>query len=604
MPRVYPGPAPAAPGNGPTAPGRDRARRPADAAAFPILGGVLRTLELRDFAIVDELALDLAPGLNVLTGETGAGKSIVVDALELLSGGRADVGVVRAGAEAALVQATFEGAPFGSASRRVAVNGRHGARLDGELVTVAELSTAVGAAVRVFGQHAAQQLLSPAAQREQLDRLLAPGDRGALARHREAFAALQQTASALDELRAARRERSRRLDTLAHQLSEIDRVAPVPGEDESLAAELAALQHAERIVLAGSRALAALAGDDGGAAALAAEALRELEGAARYAAAYAPLARDLRELVGGLGAVATEVEAFLSDFDADPRRLDDVQARLAALEGLERKYGPDVAAVLEYRAAAAAEVAGLQGADDEVARLEAEERALEVELDELGRRLTAARGAAGGALAVEVLPLLVALGLPAARFEVEVAPAQKRGRSGADDVAFLFGANPGEPLKRVSDAASGGELSRIMLALHLVTGSDIPTVAFDEVDAGVGGRTADQVGALLARLAGERQVLVVTHLAQVAAYASAHFKVDKAEVGGRTVTRVRRLAEPERVEELARLLSGTLTEASMRHAAELLARAGAMATAPAGAENRARASTGARAGRRQGSADG
>lgn len=534
---------------------------------------MLQTLELRDFAIVDELALDLSRGLNVLTGETGAGKSIVVDALELLSGGRADAGVIRGGAEAALVQATFVDLPFGSASRRVASSGRHGARLDGELVTVGELAAAVGSAVRVFGQHSAQQLLSPSAQREQLDRLLGPAASAALARHRAAYAEAQEIDRSLESLRAAQRERSRRLDTLAHQLREIDKVGPRPHEDESLAAELGTLQHAERVVQAGSRALTALSGDEAGAVALAAEALRELESAARWAPAYTDLARDLRELVGGLGAVGTEVEAFLADLDTDPRRLDDVQARLAALEDLKRKYGSDVAAVLDYRASAAAEVATLHGADDEIARLEAAGAELERELTSLGRELTEARTLAAGSLAAAVLPLLADMGLAKARFEVDVAPAARRGPAGVDEVTFVFGANPGEPLRRAADVASGGELSRIMLALHLVTGSDLPTVAFDEVDAGVGGKTADQVGALLARLARERQVVVVTHLAQVAAYADAHFRVEKEEVAGRTVTRVRRLEGGERTQELARLLSGKLTEASLRHAAELLASA-------------------------------
>lgn len=538
---------------------------------------MLQTLELRNFAIVDELALDLSPGLNVLTGETGAGKSIVVDALELLSGGRADANLIRAGAEAALVQATFIGSPLTSASRRLSASGRHAVRLDGELVTVAELAEAVGEQVRVFGQHSAQQLLSPAAQREQLDRLLAPDELAALASHRAAFNALQGTTSALTRLQDAQRERSRRLDTLAFELKEIAATNPQLGEDERLTAELASLQHAERITQAGAGAFAALAGDDGNAVSYAAAALRELETVARYSPALAALARDLRELVSGLGAVGGEVEAFLSDFEADPQRLDDVQARLAALENLKRKYGHDLEAVDTYRKAAAAEAEELQGADQEIVRLEAQAAALAVELATLGANLTTARIGAGAALAAGVLPLLKQLGLPNARFEVAITPATKRSRNGQDEIAFMFGANTGEPLKRASDAASGGELSRIMLALHLVTGSDLPTVAFDEVDAGVGGVTADHVGSLLARLARERQVLVVTHLAQVAAFADAHYKVEKVEVDGRTVTRLHRLEGDERTSELARLLSGTLTDASLRHASELLERAQAAA---------------------------
>jgi len=539
---------------------------------------VLHTLELRDFAIVDELELDLAEGLNVLTGETGAGKSIVVDALELLSGGRPDAAMIRAGAEAALVQATFEAAPLASASRRVAANGRHGARLNGELVTVAELAEAVGAQVRVFGQHSAGQLLSHASQREQLDRLLPAADSAVLERHRSAFAELQAATKALEQLEGARRERSRRLDTLAFELQEIDGARPRLGEDERLSEELAALQHAERIMLAGAAAFAALGGEEGNAVSYAASALRELEGVGRYAPALADLARDLRELVSGLGAVSTEVEAFLSDFQADPQRIDAVQARLATLEALKRKYGPDLGAVIAYRNAAEAEAVALGGADEEIARLQAEASNLAAELDGLAARLSAARERAGAALEAGVLPLLRQLGLPKAGFGALVRPAAKRGKHGQDEVSFEFSANPGEPRRRVADVASGGELSRIMLALHLVTGSDLSAVVFDEVDAGVAGATANHVGALLARLARKRQVLVVTHLAQVAAFADAHFKVEKVQAGGRTVARVQRLAPEERIAELARLLSGTLTDTSLRHAEELLERARATVT--------------------------
>ncbi len=536
---------------------------------------MLRTLELRDFAIVDELAMELHAGLNVLTGETGAGKSIVVDALELLGGGRPDLAMVRAGAQSALVQGTFTGASFESAGRRVALNGRHAARLDGELVTVTELSEAVGGALRVYGQHSAHQLLAPAAQLSQLDRLLAPEASADLARHKELFAESQAVAARLSALRDSERERSRRLDGLRFELNEIDTTKPRGGEDEELEAELTALRHAERIVAGGGRAFQALAADDGGALTFAAEALRELEGAGRFSPPLAALADDLRELVSGLGAVSGEVEGFLTDFQADPNRLDLVQARLAALDALKRKYGPSLSDVIAYRASAAAEATGLAGADDEIGLLTERLAGLATELDAIGARLTAARRAAARTLTEQLLPLLHQLGLPQARFEVVLARAAKRTRTGSDDVTFEFGANPGEPARAVHEVASGGELSRIMLALHLVTGSDLPTLVFDEVDAGVGGETANRVGALLARLAGARQVIVVTHLAQVAAFADAHFKVEKHALDDRTVARVARLGDEERTVELARLLSGTLTDTSLKHALELRALAAA-----------------------------
>ncbi len=540
---------------------------------------MLHTLELQDFAIIDRLELELSPGLNVLTGETGAGKSIVVDALHLLTGGRADAGMIRSGAESSLVQATFEGAPVTSASRRLAQS-RHTARLDGELVTVAELSERVGSLAVVFGQHAAQELQSAAAQRRQLDRLLPPDAREVLARYREAFDRLAELEQRLAQLREAERERSRRLDVLAFQIDEIDAVAPKAGEEEELQAELSTLQHAERIVLGGSAALAALDGDDPNAATLTADAVRELEAAGRHAPALAALARDLKEALGALGAISTELEAFLSGFEADPKRLDAVQARLAALEGLKRKYGADVAAVLAFRQEAAAERAALERADEDIAALEAERSVLDASLTELARRLTAERRKAGDALAAGVVPYLRQLGMPQARFEVALSAAPRRLKHGVDEVRFLFSANPGESTAPVTEIASGGELSRIMLALNLVTGSDVPTVAFDEVDAGVGGATANHVAALLGQLSEAHQVLVVTHLAQVAAFADAHFVVEKGQADGRTVTRVRRVDAAERPAELARMLSGKVTEASLKHAQELMDAAKA-ARAPA-----------------------
>ncbi len=534
---------------------------------------MLHTLELHDFAIVHRLELTLSPGLNVLTGETGAGKSIVVDALQLLTGGRPDPGMIRSGADAALVQATFQSAGIESAARRLTSAGRHTTRVNGELVTVTELAERVGALAVVFGQHAALELQSGSSQRRQLDRLLPAPAQTALNEHREAFERAATVAARLAELHEAARERSRRLDVLTFQIAEIDAVAPTESEQEQLRAELAELQHAERLLSLSAAVHEALAGEEGGAVERTATAVRDLETAGRYSAVLAQLATELKEALAALGAVSSEVEAFLADFEADPRRLDEVQSRLAALEGLERKYGPDIPAVLEFRRTAAAELANLEGADDEIARLEEEAAALEARLTELGGVLTAARQAAGAELAAGVVPLLERLGMPHARFEVGVTPAPKRLRHGVDDVSFLFSANLGEELAPVAHVASGGELSRIMLALNLVTGSDVPTVAFDEVDAGVGGATATHVARLLARLAENHQVLVVTHLAQVAAFAQAHFVVEKREEHGRTHTTVRRVTQEDRPRELARMLSGTVTDASLQHASELLQQA-------------------------------
>ena len=538
---------------------------------------MLRTLELRDFAIVDELALELEPGFNALTGETGAGKSILVDALSLLTGARADAGFIRAGRDAALVQGLFESAPFASASRRLSRNGRHSARIDGEVVTVGELEERSAALVTIFGQHGATDLQRPQAQRRQLDRLLTDEEKGLLQRHRERFRHYRDVLAQLTELREAARDRARRLDMLAFQIQEIDAAEPDPDEAPRLEAEAERLRHAERIALSAGHAFSALADAEGNAVERAAEALRELRTAGRFDATLAALAADLEQAATALEAVAGEVEGFLADFEADPARLDAVEARLARLEGLRRKYGATLSDVLAFREQAARERDRLDHAEADSEALEREAEALADELAASAAALTTARRRAGNELCRAVAPLLAELGMEQARFEVELGDAGEVGADGRDRVRFLFVAHSGEPLAPVADVASGGELSRLMLALHLVTGSDSPVLAFDEIDAGIGGRTARAVGALLKRLSARHQVLVVTHLPQVAAFADAQYSVSKAEAGQRTVTRVARLDREARTQELARMLSGGDTEASLRHAEELLEQAAEVA---------------------------
>ena len=536
----------------------------------PILGGVLRTLELRDFAIVDDLAIELGPGLNVLTGETGAGKSIVIDALELLAGGRADVAMIRTGAETAMVQGEFAEHDLSSASRRLSVSGRHAARIDGELVSVAELSERCGERIAVFAQHGALELQSSTAQRAQLDRLLPGPARSALESFTAAYERLTAVGKEIAAIEQAQRERVRRLEVLTYQIEDIAREKPVVGEDDRLEAELDTLRNAERIVTGAASAFAALSDAEPSSVGLAAEALRQLRSAGRHSTTLQQLADDLEGAVSALGAVSTEVESFLASFEADPGRLDVVQGRLATLDTLKRKYGPDLAAVLQFQGEASAERDSLEQLDATAEQLGVERAALEDELASLSTTIRAARVEAADRLRAGVTPLLARLGMPDAVFSVEVEAAQRRTAHGDDAVSFRFSANPGEEPTSLAQIASGGEMSRVMLALHLVTGTTHGTVAFDEIDSGIGGRAAHDVGALLSALAQDRQVLVVTHLAQVAAFADDHYVVAKEQTGGRTVTTIERLSESERPAELARMLSGSVTRASLEHAAELL----------------------------------
>jgi DNA repair protein RecN (Recombination protein N) len=531
---------------------------------------VLTALELKDFAIVDELRLELAPGLNALTGETGAGKSILVDALALLVGQRADTGDIRSGSSVALVQGEFAGVDFESASRRVA-EGRSTARLAGELVTVGELAERVGSVVAVHGQHAAQALSQPEEPRRRLDRLLSTDQAGVLTEYRAAYAELRRIVAELGELRESARERERRAGTLRYEIDEIDAAALRPDEDARLRERSESLRHAERIVQGAAQALGALAEGERSALALLAGAARDLDAAARHHPGLAPLAAELHEARASVQATSGEVESFLADFEVEPGELDRVEERLARLEALKRKYGDSVDAVLAYRAEAAAELARLEGAELDAAELERRAEQLQGRVARLGAVVSDARRQAGERLAAETVELLNGLGMPEVRFEVRLEPLREPGPHGLERPRFAFGANPGEPLGDLAAIGSGGELSRVMLALDVVTGSDRPVLVFDEVDAGIGGQTARAVGALLKRLSRRHQVLVVTHLPQVAAFADSQYFVEKRSKDGRTVTRVHRLEPHEREQELARMLSGNVTDASLRNARELVA---------------------------------
>lgn len=560
---------------------------------------MLVALELRDFAIIDALRLEFAPGLNVLTGETGAGKSILVDALTLLIGGRADAKAVRAPAQSALVQGFFSPGQFSPhqksspapsphpeelaaapqvAARRVQASGRSSARLDGELVTIGELAQWGAARFAVHGQHASQTLLANPEQRRLLDDLLPPHAQADLVRCGDLYRRLTQLERELAALQGAARERARRLDILQFQVAEIDHAALRAGEEEQLKREVESLRFAERIVQGSAGALQALSEGEPDALTHLAAALRELESAGRYHQTPAALAGELRDALTSVQAIAAEVSGFLDDFERGEGQLETLEARLTLFESLKLKYGDSLEAVLGYRDEAARELETLQNAEHGAAQLESERNALTGELETLAEHLTRARRRGAERLSEAVSLELRPLGMPDAEFRVQLDALPELSAHGRDKVTFLLRANLGEPAAPLAAVASGGELSRVMLSLNLATGSDLPTLIFDEVDAGLGGATARTVGLLLKRLAARHQVLVVTHLPQVAAFADVHFRVEKRELEGRTVTRVERLSARARESELARMLSGASTEAALAHARELLAESAAEVT--------------------------
>lgn len=533
---------------------------------------MLLSLEILDFALIEGLELHLQPGLNVLSGETGAGKSILVDSLNLLLGERADSKAVRKGAKRALVQGVFttQDGEETSLSRRLEAAGGSSARLDGERVSVSELAAASRTLLALHGQHASHTLLGGKAQRRILDSQLPQPGQMALARYREGYLRTQDLKAEISLLQEALRDRARQHDLLSYQINEIDAANFEPHEDEALRQEIDALRHQERIVQAAAQALALLSDAEVNALGLLSSAAAQLSSAERYHGGLAMLAGELRESLTAVQATAHEVAAVLASLDDEEQSLERLELRHHTLEQLKNKYGASLKDVRAFRERAADELAGLERSDETLQRLTAELSSLEAATATDAQALTSARKQAAAALGKRLTARLRPLGMAKAEVSVALEPLTERGPWGAEKVSFMLQANVGEKSAPLADVASGGELSRVMLALNVVTGATEPTLIFDEVDAGIGGTAARTVGELLKALAQDHQVLVVTHLAQVAAFADAHFLVEKHEEGGRTKTTIRALSAAARTAELARMLSGSATEVALAHAQELL----------------------------------
>ena len=530
---------------------------PAPGPAGP---GIAR-LEVRNLATIAQLSLDLGGGFCAFTGETGAGKSIIVDALGLLLGSRASSDLIRSGEGDLLVTGFWEGEQ--SASRRLQAQGRGNARLDGEVVSLRELQEWSQGRLTIHWQHSAVSLLSAANQRGLLDRRLDTRPYAA------AYGRWRAASARLDELRASMRERARQIDLLTFQVQEIREVAPQSGEEEPLATDLARLSNLDTVAQSAAAGLELLSDGEMNGLGMIAEALRALNAGAKYDPLTAQLQDELRAAQEGIRAVVGELRERAENSAPDPEELARVETRLAALGKLRAKYGPTLEDVVAFGDTAAAELETLEQDERDAGTLEDEVGALLAEVRREGGHLDAARQKAAGPLAEELLAVIRELGMPHARMAFTLSPLEQPAAHGLSDVTLLFGANPGEALGPLADVASGGELSRVMLAISTVLGADTPSVVFDEVDAGIGGSAALAVAAQLARLARSRQGLVVTHLAQIAARADHHYKVEKTVEGGRTVSRVRLLDEDERLEEIARMLGGHTSEAALRHAREL-----------------------------------
>jgi DNA repair protein RecN (Recombination protein N) len=560
---------------------------------------LIETLRIENLAIVESEEIEFGPGLNVLTGETGAGKSIVLGALSLLAGSRASPQVIREGCDEAVVEAVFRTDHLPDlesnlealglvadehelvAQRSVQRGGRSRAKVAGQLVPAAVLAELFSGRIEISSQHDSQSLLRTEFHGRLLDTAagLLPL-RSAVA---EGCAKLRAFDDELAELRAAEMERERRRDFLSFQVGEIDDARLDPDEIEALRAERSRLAHAERLREEASAALTLLAVDLEGSEAsnsadLVSEAIRRLEGIEVLDSQLAPLLAGLRATREELQDTATELERYRAGIETDPARLGVLEERLAQIEALQRKYGGSIEEILRFRSDAAAELGRLEGTSERAQAI-GELRIRQVEqLHADAARLSKGRRKAGKRLGAAVQSSLRELAMPQARFEValEVAAALEGapcGSGGFETPEFRFSASAGGELLPLRGAASGGELSRAFLAIKsAVREADAGMVlVFDEVDAGIGGGTADRVGRCLAELAGRHQVLCITHLPQIAAYASAHFRVEKREVQGRPSARLLRVEGAERVEEIARMAGGEeVRESTRSHARELI----------------------------------
>ena len=555
---------------------------------------VIDEMRIRGLGVIDDAVLPLGPGFTAVTGETGAGKTMVVTGLGLLLGARADSSAVRAGAPQASVAGVWlvppQGAvadivadaggdlePAGDAaelyvSRTLTAEGRSRASVGGRAAPAGVLSSLAEELVVVHGQSDQLRLRSAAAQREALDRFGGAPVAEALSRYEKSHGAWRELDAEVAELTENRDRRAAEAAQLREELAEIEQLDPQPGEDVALNERAEKLANSEELRLAASLARTALSSEEGEAdvASLLAESRRALERAAD------PQLGEIAEALADLGYRAADLAGQLSGYLADldesgPHELAAVEERRAALGGLLRKHGTLDEALALWQTGSA-RLAELDDDPDRLERLQAETAQRRAELDDAAGRLTAVRTEAAERLSHAVTEELHALAMPDARLEVRVAPGAESAH-GRDDIQILLAPHPGAEPRPVARGASGGELSRVMLAIEVVlAGSDpVPTFVFDEVDAGVGGASATEIGRRLARLAQSAQVIVVTHLAQVAAFATNHLVVEKGSDGTVTASNVRLVHAEERTVEMARLLSGSPdSETAMAHARELL----------------------------------
>ena len=560
---------------------------------------MLHEIHIQNYAVIDTLKVEFAPGLNLLSGETGSGKSILVDALGLALGGRASPEVIRTGEERALVTAVFrsEGRPpwsdwleeYGLARgdepevilrREIQAGGKSRMLVNDQPVTLAAVKSLARLLVEMHGQNEHVALFAREAQLDLLDQFAGLDED--LERVRELHARHKELESEFESLSQNEQERLRTIDLLSFQVQELERARVQPGEDAHLEEEKRILANLERIRAAAAGAFSELYEEEGAACSRLAAAMRQLEELRRYDAAIDPYLEPLAGARATLEDAANFLRDYLGKLEANPQRLEEIEDRLALLDRLKRKYGQTLEEILVYGEKTRQELAKMEHADERREVLQRELEKAAGDYRQAAEALSAKRREAARKFTRLVREELAQLGMEKTRLEVhfESLLEGRGGPRGIDEVEFRISPNPGEELRPLEKIASGGEISRLMLALKTVVGTNRPgaarrvarTFIFDEVDSGIGGRVAESIGQRLKRLARDGQVLCVTHLAQIACFADEHYHVEKFERAGRTLTAVTHLAtEKERVRELARMLSGSqITDAALKHASTML----------------------------------
>jgi DNA repair protein RecN (Recombination protein N) len=558
---------------------------------------MLSDLTIRNFAIIDQIHARFGPGLNILTGETGAGKSILVDAINLLLGTRASTEMIRTGREEASVEAYFD---FGrgrelpllknlglkdseglQVRRLIHHSGKSRAYLNGTAITLHMLEGLGEHLIHVYGQHEHQHFLDPLRHIDILD--ATGGLLGQRAQFQEIYARWVKATSELGELASRQKQRLERIEFLAFQSGEISRANPKPGEDQELAEERARLVHSEKLHSIAHFGTEALYGESGSVAERLKSTLQRLKEGARVDSALVPMATAVESILFQSQDVASSLRAYRERVYFDPQRLEAIEARLDELNRLKKKYGPSLADVLAYKEKIDGERKSLGGLEESISRWEKSAAEELARAAELAREISSNRKAVARDLGAKLEKELSTLGMKKVRFRIEVdsdegneaggGPRPRLNEKGMDRVEFLLSPNPGEDLKPLAKIASGGELSRIMLAMKRIFAeeSSVKTLIFDEVDAGIGGGIAEIVGRKLKEISRQHQVFCITHLPQIACFADSHYRVAKRESGGRTFVEVRELTAEERPEEIARMLGGVrITEKTLEHAREML----------------------------------